>query len=278
MTVGEAQERHRNGECGGAAACTICADPQASALIPAGAGVPNSATLIRRLERVRAIWDTARSLAQELEAQLCEELWGIRQEIGPDERRFKGLIAGNSDLDPERAWLMAETWDAARRNRSLRELAQKRPSEAMTMVGEFVSSGLKNRLEALDDDDQEVVAIIAQPPRKRGKAIKALLEASRAAGDGHSPAAREEIATLTAERDAAVEQLEQARKETRLPGEYQRQTIGDLREIEARLADASADAMRILTTARPETQAEAAQVVDQIIAIAERLSEALLAD
>ena len=223
------------------------------------------------LRRVQAIFDTARAVSQALEAQLMESLWKIRREVGDNQNNFEILIGSNTGLDPKRAWLMAETWDVARRNRDLRALASQKPSEAIALVSQFIEGGLSDQLEGLDDDDREVAALIAKSPRKRTQAIRALIAQGKAAQQGRHPADQERIRELEAERDAAVVEMEKARKVLPHPGGEIRQALDDLRAAESRLAEVAERLDVVLTAASGASRTEAIQITHLIQDAAARI-------
>ena len=233
--------------------------------------ITQSLVVLDELRRVRAIYDTARAISQALEAQLMESLWTIRRELGGNQEQFELLIGSNTDLDPRRAWLMAETWDSARRNRSLRALASQQPSEAMALVTQFVEGGLSERLEGMGDDDREVAALIAKPPRKRTQAIRELIAQGKAAQDGRHPADQERISELEAERNDALAELEQARKVFPHHGGEIRQALEDLRSVETSLAGVAERLGVVLPAASGITRTEAIQIAQLIANAADRI-------
>lgn len=240
---------------------------------PADRGPLESPTVLHELQRVRAIFDTARAVAQALEAQLMESLWTIRREIGDDQARFELLIGSHTDVDPRRAWLMAETWDNARRNRNLRTLASQQPSHALALVTQFIEAGLGERLQTLCDDDREVAELVSKPPRKFMAAVRDLVAKGKSAQEGRHPADREEIAALKAERDSAVAELEQARKVIQYPGGDMRQALDDLRGVECRLAEVAERLATLLSTASGFARNEAVQLLDVISRTVDDLSD-----
>ena len=252
---------------------------ETTALSIRDADMVESAQVMDELRRIRTLCETARAVAQVLAAQLMESLWKIRNEVG-DRKQFERLIAAHTDLEPGRSWLMAETWEAGRQNRELRQLASAKPNEALALITQFVEGGLEDRLEGLSDEDQEIAAIIAKAPRKRTAAIRDLIAQSKTAQTGkRNPADAEEIAVLTAERDAAIEQLEAARKVVPHAGEKAREVVDDLRKAEKAIADI-AHRITLLPhdSARNVIGAEAVPLFDLIIQSAERAGDILLND
>ena len=135
-------------------------------------------TAIQAVWRIRAWHDAMRTLSAIAEAQVMQACWVIRREHS-DRGDFDAFCAAQGlapIMGAPQAWLMAETWDVARRQRPLRELAADRPTDAIAFVRGFVEAGHEEDLRELDEDDQRVVEILAAPPRARRSKIRALLE------------------------------------------------------------------------------------------------------
>ena len=166
-----------------------------------GDGPAESLTAVQAAQRILAWRDAVHTLSAIAEAQVMEAAWAIRREHS-DRDAFGAFVERNLGdvLDADRAWSMAETWDAARRNRQLRELARRRPEEAVAFVRDFAESADG----ALDDDDREAVELLSAPPRQRRARLRELQADARAAGEGRNPADVRRIAELEAERDEAV--------------------------------------------------------------------------
>ena len=229
-----------------------------------------SPAVLDELRRVQAICNTMHAVAQVLEAQMMESLWKISKEV-PERPAFERLVREHTNLQPERAWLMAQTWESARRNRDLRELALDRPSEALALVSEFVEAGLDDRLESLSDDDREVAAIIAKPPRKRTAAIRELIAQGKAAQQGRSQADDKYITRLEAQRDDALAELKKARQENSGSQSPERQALNALRDAEKRLAQACEDMRPLLQTASKRVLDEAQRLGDTAMKTIEEL-------
>ena len=191
------------------------------------------ATALDAVASIRVWRDAARALSSLVEARVMEAAWTIRREYAEHGAfvAFVGARLGGV-MDPERAWLMAETWDVARRNRSLRELATRRGDEAMAFVAEFVAAG-PAALAALDEDRREVAEIVAAAPQRRHEMIQDLLDATRHAQEQRSPDDVREIAVLTRERDTLREQALNRRDSS---GEEIRDAVADLRRVESEIA------------------------------------------
>lgn len=138
---------------------------------------PGDLSAIQAVERIRAWHEAMRRLSSVAEAQVMASCWAIRRAM-PDRERFQVFVGGHLDgiLEADRAWLMAETWDVARKQRSLHELAVDRPSDAIGFVREFVEAGREEDLRGLDENDRKVAEILASPSRKRTAQIRVLLE------------------------------------------------------------------------------------------------------
>lgn len=134
---------HRRSRRGDVSVCDEPAetgdDPPATALAvpdPAGAAdpLPEPASwdpqpeVLAAAARIRSLHETALALAASIEAQVMEALHEIRQ-AAPDEAAFRWVVAEMTPILPAEAVRMAATWDVARRQRSLRELAECRPRE-----------------------------------------------------------------------------------------------------------------------------------------------------
>ena len=146
----------------------------------AGAGVDDAppTTAIGAAHLIHAWHTTVREVAPVAHAQIMESWWVIRQEH-PERPAFDAFLHAQgldrfSDVD--QAWLMADTWDVARRQRSLRDLAADHPSDAVSSVWEFVQAGRKEDLAKLNENNRKVAEILSLPPRKRTAAIHDLVE------------------------------------------------------------------------------------------------------
>lgn len=196
--------------------------------VPEPASAPTAA--LAAAQRIHGLYAAVRAVAAQAEAMVMEALWDIRREI-PDRHAFEEFVIEHTPLsDGRQAWLQAETWETARRSRHMRELASDRPQEAMRMVQGFLDAAAEDGLEMLGEDDVQVAAIYAMPPRKRARAIRDLVESRRTVDSGRSPDDVERIAALTAERDEAVARLNAPTPETK-------EVLAELGAVESRLAE-----------------------------------------
>ena len=236
-----------------------------------------SPAVLEELSRVRAISHAFRVIAETLEAQLMASLWKIQKEV-PDQTAFYKLIREHTELVPERAWLMAQTWETARHNRPLRELTLDRPSEALACVTAFVEAGMEDKLENLGEDERRVAEIAVMTPRKRAEAIRDLVAKGKAAQAGRHPADAEEIKTLKAEvagtvrdRDAAAAELEKERQKNSGGQSPERLALNALRDAEKSLAQACENVRPLLEAASDGIREEAQRVGDTARVTIERL-------
>ena len=202
-----------------------------------------SLTALQAAQRVRAWHETLRTLSAIAEAQVMEAMWVIRREY-PKRAAFVEFVAARVGIvAPRRAWLMAQTWDAARRNRNMRRLAETQPDEAIEFARGLVEAGQEERLANLDDDDREIAEALTGTPRQRRSRLRKLLDAERAAATGRHPVDVKRIEDLTAERDAALVAAEAGGERTASPASL----TADLQKVErtvATLAEAAAEALR----------------------------------
>ena len=235
---------------------------------------PLSMTALEAAQRICTLYETAQALSQIIESQVMEALWVIKRHL-PDEKEFDFFISSRTPLKPREARLMVQTWDAARKNRELRELAQNKPSEALRLVQGFLGAGLEDKIETLDDDDKVVASILSKPPRKRNAAIRELIEVKQSVKSGHHPADREQIKTLTAERDAAVAALEDSNVIDH-PAAQIKTWFGALRKAESNLAALSKQAQELLPQADDLTRQRAARCADMAIESIEQIMGAAM--
>lgn len=186
--------------------------PDTEAALPLGTREPGpgfvpSEAALDAAARVRALYETAVAFADQIEAQMMEALHFICGEVG--NLAFDAFVAQHTPLRPVEARRMVETWDVARKQRDLRELARNRPREAMSLVRTFVDAGADSaQIDAFGTDDKAVAEVLALPPRRRNARIRELVHAEAAAMETPGrPADREEIRMLTAERDALARAL-----------------------------------------------------------------------
>ena len=168
--------------------------------IVADGAAPETLTAVQAAQRIRAWSDVLHTLSAVAEAQVMAAAWAIRREH-PDRAAFDAFAARHlgGAMDPGRAWTLAETWDAARRNRGLRALAARRPDDAAALVREYADASAGH----LDEDDRAVAEILGAAPRKRRAALRELRAAARAAEGNRHPGDLRRIRELEAERDAA---------------------------------------------------------------------------
>ena len=239
-------------------------------LVPHDTTLP-SAAVQEELNRVNAICDTAIAVAQMMESQMMESFWKIRQELGGDRARFQMLVRAHTRIESERAWLMAETWVSARKNRHLRTLASQKPSEALQLVSQFVEGGIADELEMLSENDHETAQLLALPPRKRTAKVREMIAAAKAAEQGHNPADLERIRAAEAERDAAVEELDKERQLKLGAKTPEREALNALRDAEKRLAQAREALKPVLAGASHDVRDEVLRVGDLAMTTIERL-------
>ena len=149
-------------------------------------------------------------VAEFLRGRYMELLWELRREwpegpIGDDSfERF----AGGLGLDPDEASRQVGVWDHARAHRSVRELANKSPEQAMTFVSRLMHMDGEGDLPS-PDDDPEVAKIMTMPPRKMSREIRKLIDTARepatADSDGGSDdTADNNLVSLSAARPARL--------------------------------------------------------------------------
>lgn len=178
---------------------------------------PASLTDLSALEivhKMTAIYQQAMQILERSQAAIMECMWEIKaRHCGDDDDEFHAFAARHIDIvAPKEAVKLANAWAGARQNRELRELAQRKPGQAIKLVCQLTDGGA---LEALQDD-AEVARLLSMPPRKRAKAIREMIDVQQSVEAGHHPADRERIKALEAERDAAVAALKAQDKVTNL--------------------------------------------------------------
>ena len=170
--------------------------------------------------RINALYAATSQLIRQSEAQIMEMLWELRhkhfaEEYAPSsetrtpDQCFQAFVEARIPwLPPADAQKMVDTWDAARKDRGLLEFARAKPGEAMRF---FPALSAADGLEACPRDEQ-VVRILAMPPKKRNKELRELIDAANGGGR-RSPDDEELIKSLRAERDelAATRQAGQDR-------------------------------------------------------------------
>lgn len=161
---------------------------------------------VRALEAaqdIRMIKAMLTNIAQFAEARIMERLWEIHREIN-DDALFGEFVSIHLDMKPDQALRYVTTWDGARQNRGLRELAQQSPNEALMLVQQLAESGLED----ISKVDSEVARVLALPTRKRHAALRDLIDNQQAVVKGRNPADVEKIRALEAERDDALATME----------------------------------------------------------------------
>ena len=157
-------------------------------------------------ERINGLYAATWQIVRQSEAQLMEMLWELRhkhfleEDASPvdarsPEQRFQDFVKMRIPwLPPADAQRMVDTWDAARRDRGLREFAAAKPGEAMKFFPMLAggADGLPR--------DAEVAEILAMPPRKRDKKLREIIDAATGGGK-RNPDDEELIKSLRAERD-----------------------------------------------------------------------------
>ncbi|MXW01593.1 MAG: hypothetical protein F4X59_17530 [Holophagales bacterium] len=189
--------------------------------------------------RIRAAW----TVAQIMQAQVLEGMWEVQKAI-PDESQFALFVERETPFTADQGHRMVKTWEVARSQRELRELAQSKPSEALGLITSAIDEGV----DLADEDDATVAKIMALKPRKRHSAIRELVQQSKS---GESSATRERIRTLEAERDAAVDKLVSERKVAEHPGSRHQAFLRDLEKMERTLANLAMDSAMALAESPP---------------------------
>lgn len=135
------------------------------------APTPRAMEIAQNIKSIRQIVVT---LAEQLDAQLMENLWALRQEFS-DEAQFFCFVEGELQINAKEAQRRIIAWDGARKNRKLREFANREPQDALKLIGQLTASDY-----AIEDDDPQITEILLSPPKKRARTLKALLEAAPA--------------------------------------------------------------------------------------------------
>ncbi len=119
------------------------------------------------------------------ETKVMRACWRIRQ-AHPDAEAFGRFVHTQLDnlMTPCKAWLLADTWEVARKNRQVRELTKNKPGEVIAFVRDFTDAveaagGAAELPLPLDDDDREIVALLTAPPKKRREQLRELVAAQR---------------------------------------------------------------------------------------------------
>ena len=139
---------------------------------------------------IRAWFLTLRTIGTAAETAVMRACWRIRQ-AHPDADDFGRFIFNELEgrLTPRKAWLHADTWEIARKNRKVHELAASQPDKALSFVRDFTDAVAAEGAETLplplDDDDKEVVALLTAAPKKRREELRKLVAARRTPRDRH---------------------------------------------------------------------------------------------
>ena len=206
----------------------------------AQAGMAPTPTAHEAAARIRALHTTARVFAQLIEAQIMEALWVIRREL-PVDADFYAFVESQTPVDRHRARLMVETWDVARRRRELRELAQRQPSEALSLMQSAIDAGVQ----LADATDRQVAELLSRLPRQRNRAIRELI-------DSHQSKEREEAGASPPATPQETKAVEPARQH---PNGRFAGFLEALQTIESELADLLLTAEMVLGNGNPMPEA-----------------------
>ncbi len=211
-----------------------------------------SPTAVTLAAEVNAIIQTTMDYVYAQEAAVMERLHQIRQEFADDES-FARFIAHTTRLKPKDALSRVMTWQASRKSRDLRELAQRRPTELMQTIVSLADEDI-----AAVDRDDEVVQLMTLPPRKRHKAIRELIDRGRdaAAAPVDAAAVDDNVIPISAG---------QARTQLR-----------DLSALSTQITSLLADISQSTATYTPAQTAKALALTDQLVGALEDVSGALL--
>ena len=227
--------------------------------------VPATPAALAIAQEIKTLRTVTLQIAQAVEAQIMERLWLIRAEFSSDED-FGAFTSHHLDIPPKTALAYVTTWGGARKNRNLRELAQRKPEQAMQLIEQLA----KNGLDEVVEQDTEVARLLGLPPKKQAQALRELLDASDAADSGRNPEDVRRIDALETElaesRVASIADSPQA--QARLLTEY-------LAEVQTELTRRG-DNILALTRANQSTRQLAIRMADQIIGALENISSAAL--
>ena len=236
--------------------------------------LPRPASAYAAVETIRVCFSLARALWEPLQARVMEACWVIRNEH-PDEDDFNAFVAGQlvGTIEPEKAWLAAETWDGARQNRGLRELAVDRPSDALDFVAEFVRVGQQEQLKDPEGETgARALEILSSPARKRNRMLGDLLDAERAAKEQRHP---DDVRTIE-QQEAEIVDLRGRVDPRPTPRQTLREILSELQRIDGELAEV---AERLATSADSADEALRLQLqvaADSIDGRSQDISAALL--
>ena len=243
------------------------------ALVKALAAAPDPRTPLEAAARIRSWRDILAVVGTMAELQVMAAALTIRRDY-PERAAFDAFCRSELDgvLAAEKAWVYAETWEVARRQRALREFAEASPAKAVAFYRDCSATFGQERIAELDEDDRRIVEILAAPPRaqkRRMRELFAVEDAARAAA-----AAPGELRLVD---DSPGRQ--EPDPETR-----EAPTVGGVRaalERHERGLDALAAAAEALCGADPAPSQTARRqlllVVDRAVAACDRISDALTA-
>ena len=174
---------------------------------------PDSMGSLVAAARIRAWHESLNAVFAVAEADIMECCLAIRRNH-PSREAFGTFVGVHlaGVLTAAKAWLLADTWEIARRHRPVRELVNREPQKAIAFMREFAAAAADEQ-EPLpfDADDCELTDILAAPPKTRRARLRELIAASKAARDRH-PDDIERIRDLEAEAAAAAQERESDRK------------------------------------------------------------------
>ena len=230
------------------------------------ASASGPANALEAAHRIRAVHETMVAISRIAEAQVMEAAWTIRREH-PDRDAFERFVAERVGvLAPEKAWLMAQTWDAARGSPELRDLARTRPADAMDFVRGYVEAGLQERLGGLDETDRAAVRLASQPRRLRAH-MRDLVR--------QHDANRDRIEALERERDDAVAELVAERGGASRLDAHPMRAADDLRDAESRLAEIADRLAPVLAAATESVRSRVLATNDLAMGHLERIAAAV---
>ncbi|MYI76068.1 MAG: hypothetical protein F4057_12470 [Acidobacteria bacterium] len=241
-----------------------------------GAGVPVDVSSMTALQGAQGLnnWTLARQhLVRFTDVQMMVHAWVIRREY-PEREAFDAFCGEHVFTHTaEKAWLLAQTWEVARRSRDMQQLARVDPDEAVELMQDFVDAGLEQRVTDLDEDDRAIVQVLAAPRRQRRLRLREMCAAER--GAGRLPQDVRLIEELTAERDAARAELAAVDKVRSHPVAALNAASDDLQQREAALAElveAVAGALRGGGASAQATRERMLRTCDLMFGSLERLS------
>ena len=229
------------------------------------AQVPATPVALNLAQEIRTLRTVTLQIAQTVEAQIMERLWRIRAEFG-SEADFGAFTARQLDIPAEKALAYVTTWEGARKNRNLRELANSKPDQAMALI-----EGLANGLDEVGEQDTEVARLLGMPAKKQAAALRELLDARDAADSGRNPADVQRIDALETElAESKVTQIGDS------PQVQARRLTEYLAEVQSELTR-QGDGVLALGRASQSARNQAVRMADQIIGALEHISASALA-